>query len=124
MNTNMTIANVMGQYLMFNGGVFARLAWFASMVDYNRPWDYKNQGNVHHDEYEDGGNFNYGATGKAAGISSPVLLRAAGWAQRGGPVGSAPDEGVPWGRAPYGDQRRDQAWINQGIRYHNAGCGK
>jgi hypothetical protein len=27
-------------------------------------------------------------------------------------------------RARYGDQRRDQAWINEGIRYYREGCGR
>ncbi|WP_231991132.1 MULTISPECIES: polymorphic toxin type 44 domain-containing protein [unclassified Pseudomonas] len=32
-------------------------------------------------EYEEFGNFNYGATGTVAGISEQILLRAAGAAQ-------------------------------------------
>ncbi len=100
------------------------LWWFHDMVDYKQPWDYKNHGGVHNSAYESGGNFNYGATGAAAGIPAQILRRAAGLAQRRGPVGSAPDEGVPWGRSPHGDQRRDQAWINQGIRYYREGCGR
>ncbi len=54
------------------------LAWFNAQVKYGGPWDYKIQGS----QFEDFGNFNYGATGVAAGFDASTLLRAAGYAQR------------------------------------------
>ena len=97
--------------------------WFIAQVQNNGPWDYKQYGRA----YEDFGNFNYGATGAAAGFSDDTLLRAAGWAQtRGGNVD--PNFGVPTGPlraylgiggvAPYGDDPRDQAMIAAGIKHY------
>lgn len=51
--------------------------WFYSMVRNGGAWDYKQRGR----QYQDFGNYNYGATGKAHGLPDWVLLRAAGWAQ-------------------------------------------
>ena len=58
------------------------LHWFYHQVRLRGPWDYKNTINKC---YENFGNFNYGATGTAAGIPAEILLRAAGW-RRDGPV--------------------------------------
>jgi Bacterial toxin 44 len=55
----------------------SRYLWFHDQVNNGGPWDYKRLNS----EYEDFGNFNYGATGKAAGFSEATLLRAAGWKQ-------------------------------------------
>jgi hypothetical protein len=51
--------------------------WFYSQVRNKGPWDYKQLGK----DYADFGNFNYGATGRAAGFSEGTLLRMAGWAR-------------------------------------------
>src|SRR4029450_7587666 len=45
--------------------------WFKNTVGPNRPWDYKRRGG----QYEAFGNFNYGATGAAAGIPDWMLLK-------------------------------------------------
>ena len=87
--------------------------WFYNQVKNKGPWDYKQQGS----QYQDFGNFNYGATG-AAGFSSGVLLRMAGRAQRQAGT-SNPAWGSPWGSAPYGDDPADQQIIKQGIDYNN-----
>jgi RHS repeat-associated protein len=70
------------------------------------------------------GNWNYGATGRAAGIPLNVLLRGAGAAEQlealTGRTGSGnTGEGSPFGSAPYGDNRAGQEQIRQG---YNAGC--
>lgn len=70
------------------------------------------------------GNWNYGATGRAAGIPLGVLLRGAGAAEQleslTGRTGSgSTGEGSPFGSAPYGDNRAGQEQIRQG---YNAGC--
>jgi len=112
-------------------GIFNPLAplWFYNQVNYGGAMDYKTQGA----QYEDFGNFNYGATGTAAYAPSFTLLRAAGWAQRGHPSspqfggnpGSLPGMVLnPFGgTAPYGDDPHDQQMIQQGIQYARMGCG-
>ncbi|WP_287811175.1 polymorphic toxin type 44 domain-containing protein [Pseudomonas sp.] len=87
-------------------------SWFYNQVRNRGPWDYKQQSR----DYEAFGNFNYGATGTAAGFSETVLLRAAGFAQsRAGT--SNPELGKWWGEAPYGDDFQDQEWISKGVAY-------
>lgn len=51
------------------------ILWFHDQVHNKGPWDYKQIAK----KYDDFGNFNYGATGRAAGFSEDTLLR-----QRGG----------------------------------------
>lgn len=88
-------------------------AWFYSQVRNRGPWDYKF---VSGRQYANFGNFNYGATGYAAGITEEVLLRAAGWAQiRAGT--SQPAFDTWYGSSPYGDDPDDQYWIQAGIDY-------
>jgi len=99
--------------------------WFYDQVRNKGPWDYKQLDQ----EYADFGNFNYGATGKAAGFSEATLLRAAGWAQvQAG--NSRPEWGTSvtlleallgiGGKAPFGDDPNDQLWISRGFKYYDA----
>lgn len=86
--------------------------WFYHQVKNHGPWDYKQQ---RHD-LANFGNFNYGATGFAAGIPEETLYKGAGFAQiRAGT--SNPQWGAWHGKPPYGDDPRDQFWIKQGIDY-------
>ncbi|EPN6728815.1 polymorphic toxin type 44 domain-containing protein [Pseudomonas sp. GD03817] len=95
-----------------NGGSAFLVSWFYSKVRNRGERDYKQQGR----QYEALGNFNYGATGTAAGLSEEFLLRGAGWAQsRAGTSNSA--FGSWWGSSPYGDDPEDQEWIKKGIEY-------
>lgn len=95
-----------------NGGSAFLVSWFYSMVRNRGEWDYKQHGR----QYEAFGNFNYGATGTAAGLSPELLLRGAGWAQsRAGTSNLA--FGSWWSDAPYGDDPEDQEWIKAGIEY-------
>lgn len=101
-----------------NPGISMNIVEFYQAVRNKGRWDYKQQGA----EYQDFGNFNYGATGQAAGFG-PILLPAAGWAQtRAGT--SKPEWGSPFGKAPYGDDPADQAMIRAGMQYARCGCGK
>ncbi|WP_090132600.1 polymorphic toxin type 44 domain-containing protein [Kosakonia oryziphila] len=61
-------------------------------------------------------NFNYGATGFAAGIPEAILFMGAGFAQSRAKT-SRPNWGAWYGKFPYGDDPRDQFWIKQGIYY-------
>ncbi|MEE1925290.1 polymorphic toxin type 44 domain-containing protein [Pseudomonas sp. 148P] len=94
------------------GGTSFLFSWFYTKVRSRGPWNYKRQGR----KYEDFGNFNYGATGTAAGISEEVLLRGAGWAQSQAGT-SEPEFGSWWSNAPYGDDPKDQRQIKAGIEY-------
>lgn len=96
-------------------GLFAGLMdylWFKKQVKNKGPWDYKQQGG----EYQNFGNYNYGATGYAAGIPENILLRAAGWAQKRAGT-SKENWGSYWLKEPYGDDPDDQFWIKQGIEH-------
>ena len=91
--------------------------WFYGQVRNRGPWDYKQRGR----EFEDFGNFNYGATATAFGFPLQVTKRMAGYAQIRA-KNSRPEFGKPWGSAPYGDDPKDQAMIDAGIRYRKSGC--
>jgi len=86
--------------------------WFYQKVRGRGPWDYKQ-----FDPYWAAfGNFNFGATGTAAGIPAEILLMGAGWAQsRAGT--SRPEWGNWRGGPPYGDDPEDQRAIREGINY-------
>ncbi|MHB0972582.1 MAG: RHS repeat-associated core domain-containing protein [Thermoanaerobaculia bacterium] len=90
--------------------------WWFNQVRNKGPWDYKQQGS----QYEEFGNFNYGATGAAMGIPDQVLLRAAGYFQPR--KAWLPYFGRWWSGAPYGDDPADQVWIQQGIEYYRNSC--
>lgn len=108
---NMRVASAQRQHFARGGSAFL-MSWFYAKVRNRGEWDYKQHGR----RYEAFGNFNYGACGTAAGISSQVLLRGAGWAQ--GRAGTSNGSfGTWWGDAPYGDDPQDQDWIKAGIKY-------
>jgi RHS repeat-associated protein len=90
--------------------------WYES-VKSGGLWDYKKQSG----EWQDLGNFNYGATGAALGLPDEVLLRGAGWYQEvKTPKGYDPSYGHWWN--PFspsrGDDPKDQWQIRQGIDYY------
>ncbi|WP_256662547.1 MULTISPECIES: polymorphic toxin type 44 domain-containing protein [unclassified Pseudomonas] len=94
------------------GGDAVLLGIFYTKVRNKGEWDYKQRGR----EFEEFGNFNYGATGTAAGLPEHVLLRAAGAAQS--IAGTSKEEfGKWWADSPYGDDSIDQIWIRAGIRH-------
>jgi RHS repeat-associated protein len=113
--------------------VFAlpRMFWFYGQVRNKGPWDYKQQGqslngvgNWEPSPYQEFGNFNFGATGAAAGIPSGVLLRGAGMAQEAAKT-SEPAWRHWYGISPpYGDDPNDQAAITAGINYFKNGCAQ
>jgi hypothetical protein len=97
--------------------------WFRNQVKNGAAWDFKQED----PKWEDYGNLNYGATGTEAGFPFPpaILKRQAGAAQV-----SAGNSNPGWGKAgwlafpwtwkaPYGDQPRDQYWIQRGIEMAN-----
>lgn len=103
------------------------LLWFYDQVHNKGPWDYKQLD----PDYADFGNFNYGATGAALGLSQDTLLRAAGWAQTrsvNSGVGVAPSLSeaiLGVGEKPaFGDDPVDQDWIKRGIQYYRIWHGE
>ncbi|MBY0399939.1 hypothetical protein K2X89_06560 [Myxococcota bacterium] len=65
-------------------------------------------------------NFNFGATGRAAGIPAEVLLKIAGWSQRASENYRA--EWGSWtGDAPYGDDPVGSRQIRDGMSYYDSG---
>jgi len=94
--------------------------WFYNQVNTGGDWDYKQSG---HEQYQDFGNFNYGATGRALGFSRQTLLRMAGWKHIRD--GSLPSEGhyLDIGDSCYGDDCRDQEWIIRGMDYYDNNYG-
>jgi hypothetical protein len=110
-DANMQIASLERAYFK-NGGDAFLFSWFYTKVRNGGEWDYKQRDR----RFEAFGNFNYGACGTAAGISQNTLLRGAGWAQsRAGT--SKEKDGHWWGSSPYGDDPKDQKWIEEGINY-------
>jgi hypothetical protein len=92
------------------------LADWINKVRRGGEWDYKRWG-----PYNDFGNFNYGATGRALGFPREVLMRAAGAVQmfdawwKGKPSGP----GSPLGDPPYGDFPPSQEMIERGMNYYD-----
>jgi RHS repeat-associated protein len=100
---------------------FQKLLWLYDHVKNSGPYDYKQDktGN-----YENFGNFNFGAVGAALGIDLSTLLKGAGFAQQRAGT-SRPAFGVWHGPPPYGDDPRDQEMIKRGYEYYEAlakGC--
>ncbi len=86
--------------------------WFYRQVRTGGPWDLKKYGDPF--EYDDFGNFHYGAVGTAFGFPKWLLLRGAGWEQwRLGR--SQRSWGHPWGHSPYGDDPHDADMIKLGV---------
>jgi hypothetical protein len=74
--------------------------------------------------YEDFGNFNYGATGAALGLSPEILLIGAGWQA----TQSHPEStGTAWQNIftlAGADDFNDQIMIMEGYEYYELGCYK
>lgn len=96
--------------------------WYNTVSQGHGPWDYKYYQNVSHPEFDDFGNFNYGATGAAVGIPLDLLLRGAGWAKLR-LLGPSDPFGRPWDRSGnYGNQpEKNQQIINGYNWYKNCG---
>lgn len=115
--------------------MISHVVWFRDQVRKFGPWDYNHSKLRTHEDIENStydayGNFQYGATGAAAGFDLDTLQRAAGRAQGGGDVKG--DGGTSGGlvgvftgisaKAPYGDKAVDQDIIRFGFEYYKKGC--
>lgn len=68
-------------------------------------------------EYVEFASYNFGATGRAAGVPAETLLRIAGWSQAAAGL-SRPEWGTWDGAAPYGDDPRGHDQVSNGIQYY------
>ena len=80
-------------------------------------WDYKRLLDDH-EEFQDFGNFNFGVTGAALGISEEELLRRAGQLQ--GLMDRVYRRPGPANPTEYGDHPRDDAMIRLGYAFYTA----
>src|SRR5207237_892645 len=92
------------------GDVYTASFW-TYMVWNRHPWDWKRVPGGS----QDYGNFFYGATGRAVGFPTPILLAGAAVAQR--MFGHA-------GTGPLGDNPDDPPFIRAGAGYFDQGCAK
>src|SRR6266516_909395 len=99
----------------------AAMLFFGYYVRGGGPWDYKKNG---HPEYDPFGNFNFGASGSAAGFGSDILSRMAGWAAEKYDVGRSGNPSLV--RAllgqPYPDSAQDRGNYSAGMQYYSNGC--
>jgi len=91
-------------------------SWAQNVCCWNSAWGYQSQGA----QYDDFGNFNYGATGTALGLSSSELLIAAGivknfnyWSK---------GESNPYSNQPLTNDPHKMDMIVQGIKFAKNGC--
>jgi hypothetical protein len=104
-----------------NPAVFDGARWFFGQVSYSQaPWDYQSRFGTASQSYNDFGNFNYGATGRAAGFGRNTLLALAGWAQAVHEMerGTLPTNSI----LTNFDDPVDQTFIDQGIDYYEMNC--
>jgi len=113
--------NIRQAQMMTGMGFIGPGIGFAELVMPGGAWDY-NGVNNQFPQYEAGGNFNYGATGRAMGFDASTLLTAAGVVQLiTGPRSLS--NGLP-GVGSNGDFPEDQENIQAGINYFNNCYGK
>lgn len=106
------------KYTNIRASYILSLVAFKGLVENNGVWDYKRQGS----QYEDFGNFNFGATAAAMGIPQWVALNGAGIYQQTRGAAAA-GQGTPLVKAPYGDDPKDAEMIKKGYAYANGKCG-
>lgn len=109
-NDNIAIAK---DYSWLNPG--ALVAFYQNVQNYGI-WDYKRQGH----QYENFGNFNYGATAAAMGIPYYLAQNAAGIYQQLKGAAAA-GRGTPVVGWPYGDDLKDAMQIKAGYDYFKGG---
>jgi hypothetical protein len=112
LNLNLEIA---GDYSILNPGAFLA---YAQLELRGGLWDYRtNQGQ----QYDDFGNFNFGATAAAMGAPYYAVQNAAGLYDKSGQ-----SSGIPFLQWPYGDDQAGAQQIQAGYDYvkHHCPCGQ
>jgi RHS repeat-associated protein len=105
---------------VYYGNPFVTDAWFGLTVANGGAWDYKQQADI----YDPFGNFNYGATGRAAGYSASTLLRMSGWAAEKYDARRSGNPSLVQALLgqPYPENPDDRANIVAGMQYYQNGC--
>ena len=108
---------------VYYGNPLVTDSWFVLKVMGGGDWDYKRKGTAYVD-YDPFGNFNYGATGLAAGYSASTLFRMSGWAAEKWDEGRSgkPDPLRALFGEPYSENPDDRANILAGMQYYNNAC--
>ena len=94
-------------------------AWFAHMESPGQPWDYKAQGGMQYDNF---GNFNYGAAGAAAGLPLAELQTIGGALSVALGTGNQQKYGKFYHSPYYGHPPAKSAEISAGYAYYKNGC--
>jgi RHS repeat-associated protein len=96
-------------------------SWFINQVKPDGPWDYKAYG---HPEWDDFGNFNFGATGSVL-ADEKTLDQGAALARYTvrSPIASLRRYGSPFKGPNYGNDPHKNEMIRQGIKYQQNHCG-
>jgi hypothetical protein len=125
-------------------GIYEQHSWFNDRVRNNGPWDFKKWSGEADEALANFGNFSYGATGAALGISKLTLLQEAGQAQfQNDGYKKNTSQGKPFadflagqsgaaatiltqnaGTGALGDDPLDYFWISSGVAYYQAGCAQ
>lgn len=120
--SNANISNNMNQAAQNKLNIF----WFKGQVETDGPQDYKSIKRYGPDasQYQDFGNFNYGAVAEASGYSENFAQSMAGayqiWTnvkRSNAGLSSVPSYGKPFLEYPFGDDYSDQFWIMEGYHY-------
>ena len=96
-------------------------SWFNNVCCWSSPWNYQADANGNwQPQYDDFGNFNYGATGTALGLPQAAVMWAGGlvkninyWSK---------GQANPYRNQPYMNDRHKMSMIAQGIQYAQNGC--
>jgi hypothetical protein len=113
LSLNLEIAH---DYSIYNPGAFlayAQLEWHSGL------WDYRTNFGQ---QYDDFGNFNFGATAAAMGATYYETQNAAGIYDHSGK-----SEGIPFFKWPYGDDVDGAKQVQAGydyVKHHCDDCGK
>jgi hypothetical protein len=115
---NMRLARMLGAAaLTSSGAALASVATFVNLVRPGGDWDYKAEKR----SWEDFGNFHFGAVAGAIFLPEVVGRSGAGLvnylqSQLKGYYDDA--FGTPWTGPPFGDDARDQGWIQSGYAFY------
>jgi hypothetical protein len=91
--------------------------WFSNICCWKSSWNYQKGDNP---QYDDFGNFNYGATGAALGIPSGALMSIAGFKKNIDYWSKF--QSNPYSNKPFSNDPNKMKMIAQGIQYAKNGC--
>ena len=97
-------------------------AWVENICCWSSTWNFQggDNGNAYLPQFDDAGNFNFGATGIATGVPSSALMWGAGFAKNLNYWSKF--KANPYSSQPYTNDPHKMAMIAQGIQYAQNGC--